>query len=117
MRFMFNSLRRRPDGRDAAPTPRRISRNIHVGNPWHAVSIVPAATCCQSAQDASGRRFLSSEKPPKLPLADCSRETCACSYRHHADRRMAKRATLSAVDTATLTRRRVDDTLNAFIRR
>ena len=117
MRFFFDSFRRRLDGRDAAPTARRISRNIHVGNPWHAVSIVPAPTCCEAAQDASGQRFLSSDKPPKLPLAGCSRETCACSYRHHADRRMAKRATLSVVDTATLTRRRVDDTLNAFIRR
>lgn len=117
MRFFFDSFRRHLSGRDAAPAPRRISRNIHVGNPWHAVAIVPAATCCQAAQEASGRRFLSSDKPPKLPLADCSRETCACSYRHYADRRMAKRPAPTAFDTATLTRRRVDDTLNAFIRR
>ena len=75
--------------RDAVPSaaPRRAHEHIRVGNPWHAVSIAPGTNCCQASRMLAGRRFLSSETPPTLPLKGCSQVACTCRYRHHDDRR------------------------------
>jgi len=54
---------------------------------WHAVSIVPKGASCEAALALRGSRFLSKEAP-RLPLEQCTTpKTCACAYKHHADRR------------------------------
>ena len=58
---------------------------------WHAVAIRPKGQCCEAVQAFRSARFLSSEAP-RLPLAECSTaDTCACVYKHHADRRAQPR--------------------------
>jgi hypothetical protein len=60
--------------------------------PWHAVEIVCSGSACESAIALAGRRFLSDQEPPRLPLADCPHaEKCSCRYRHFKDRRTASR--------------------------
>ena len=60
-------------------------------SPWHAVSIVLCASCCDAARAVSNTRFLSA-RAPRLPLADCpAPESCTCSYKHHSDRRVQPR--------------------------
>jgi hypothetical protein len=55
--------------------------------PWHAVSIVATPASCETARALGATRFLSAEAP-RLPLAECqAKDSCACAYRHHADRR------------------------------
>jgi hypothetical protein len=89
--------------------------HIRITNTWHAVSIRPCAAACEAAQAIAGKRFLSSEGPPQLPLTGCTASECTCLYRHHADRRVWNRAaeagaggTPGSPSTAT-PRRRVDD--------
>jgi hypothetical protein len=64
--------------------------HYHITNPYHAVSIVPGATCCNAARDLRAQRFLSREAPP-LPLAACTVSPCRCSYKHFDDRRTKAR--------------------------
>jgi hypothetical protein len=64
--------------------------HYHITNPYHAVSIVPGATCCGAARELRLQRFLSKEAP-QLPLATCTVSTCRCSYKHFDDRRMKAR--------------------------
>ena len=45
--------------------------HYHITNPYHAVSIVPGAACCNAARELRFQRFLSKEAPP-LPLASCT---------------------------------------------
>src|ERR1700677_1514502 len=59
-------------------------------NRWHAVAILPGAGSCKAAEQAKGRRFLSTEAP-LLPLRTCDAAACTCKYRHHEDRRAAPR--------------------------
>lgn len=62
-----------------------------IGNPYHAVSIEAGPRCCGAAQDAQGKRFLSTAAP-KLPLPECtSPSSCQCRYAHHSDRRTSLR--------------------------
>jgi hypothetical protein len=59
--------------------------------PWHAVAIVSRGKCCPALDSYRGARFLSGQAP-RLPLAECDRpQTCACTYRHHPDRRNEQR--------------------------
>lgn len=44
-----------------------------------AISVLTSPDCCGSAQKMQGRRYTSSEAPG-LPLADCTREHCSCTY-------------------------------------
>jgi hypothetical protein len=71
------------------------TRNHHITNPWHAVSIVPGFVqgSCPQVAKLVGHRFLSMEAPP-LPLVDCPmKNRCGCRFRHHVDRRSdARRA-------------------------
>jgi len=64
--------------------------HYHITNPYHAVAIVPGASCCSAARDLRTQRFLSREAPP-LPLAGCTVSPCRCSYKHFDDRRMKSR--------------------------
>lgn len=109
VREHLTSLRRSPPSH-RAPIARAV-RHVRVGNPWHAVSIVPCAGACPLARDMSGHRFLSSEAPPALPLVACDVDQCGCRYRHHADRRGAssRRTPLVTIDNPVEPRRRADD--------
>ncbi|MBN7798197.1 hypothetical protein [Parahaliea mediterranea] len=53
---------------------------------YRAVSIHPGERGCAPAQALRGRRFLL-DTPPMLPLPECDRERCHCTYAHHPDRR------------------------------
>jgi hypothetical protein len=73
------------------PTPAPTSSQ---GSAWHAVSITSSRPYCKAAHALSTFRFLSAEAP-RLPLAQCPiPHTCACTYKHHADRRKAPRREL-----------------------
>jgi hypothetical protein len=66
--------------RGVVPTPASLKR-------WHAVAIRPMGSSCAAAQVCRTARYLSREAP-RLPLADCTKpDTCACVYKHLADRR------------------------------
>ena len=45
---------------------------------------------CPAVMKIFGQRFLC-EDAPTLPLVDCTRESCACTYRHYDDRRTGLR--------------------------
>lgn len=54
---------------------------------FSAVEVIPAAHgSCSAARAIAGKRFLTKETP-LLPLRDCNRDSCDCSYRRHPDRR------------------------------
>ncbi len=94
----------------AAPQPKPGARGEHVrlSNPWHSVSVVPGTTCCSAVNDLSGRRYLSSETPPALPLKQCQLIACTCRYRHHDDRRARAPASMRP-GAGDAPRRRVED--------
>jgi hypothetical protein len=70
--------------KSVAPVPRPPSH-------WHAVCIKPKGIACEAVQAYRAARFLSHEAP-RLPLPDCTvSDTCACVYKHHADRRAQPR--------------------------
>ncbi|MEI8257229.1 MAG: hypothetical protein WCJ30_16265 [Deltaproteobacteria bacterium] len=73
------------------PTPPRLEKaggeHVRLTNPWHAVSVVPGSACCLGVREVAGKRYLSSEQPPPLPLKDCPMIGCTCRYRHYDDRR------------------------------
>jgi hypothetical protein len=86
----------------------RPLEHVRVSNPWHAVSVLAGQPCCSAARELSGKRYLSSETPPALPLKGCVLVTCTCRYRHHDDRRTkAPGSAHPARDSSP--RRRVDD--------
>ena len=58
---------------------------------YHAVSVVSGANACAAAKQLKNVRVLSADAP-RLPLATCDcPATCACTYRHHDDRRAGPR--------------------------
>lgn len=58
---------------------------------YHAVSVVSGPNACAAAKQLKNVRLLSADAP-RLPLADCEcPATCACTYRHHDDRRAGPR--------------------------
>ncbi|MDP9083595.1 MAG: hypothetical protein M3N50_07500 [Pseudomonadota bacterium] len=59
----------------------------HRNSVWHAVSIVSTDQSCEAGRSLRAARFLSRDAPV-LPLDGCTqRISCACAYKHHADRR------------------------------
>ena len=67
---------------------------------FRGVTIKRGADCCQAVKRMDGVRYLV-EDVPILPLAECNRETCTCTYQHHADRRSETRdRRLQASDVA-----------------
>jgi hypothetical protein len=55
-------------------------------SPWHSVSIATKNTSCEAARALRSARFLSA-KAPRLPLPECTADSCPCAYKHHEDRR------------------------------
>ena len=78
-----------PDKKRTASSFRRERRVGAAANPYHAVSIHPAANACGAAEDIKSQRFLS-EEAPALPLPNCQ-ANCHCRYVHHTDRRSGAR--------------------------
>lgn len=60
------------------------------GDPFHAVSILPAEGSCTAVGAIAAQRFLS-EEAPTLPLENCGAADCRCKYVHHVDRRDGSR--------------------------
>ncbi len=83
--------------------------NVRITNPWHAVSIVPQAGACAAARAIAGKRDLSSEHPPQLPLEGCTAKTCTCRYAHHSDRRVRRRDDRARTASIAHPLRRADD--------
>jgi len=88
--------------------------HVRITNPWHAVSIVPPPEGCASAETIAGKRFLSKESPPRVPLAGCTAAVCTCRYDHHEDRRSRRQANVPSADRppgsrGAVPQRRVDD--------
>jgi hypothetical protein len=97
-------------GRQGAPADAGTTgENVRITNPWHAVSIVPKAGACASARSIAGKRFLSSEDPPPLPLKDCTAASCSCCYAHHSDRRARRREDPRTPGSSAHPQRRADD--------
>ena len=58
---------------------------------YRGVEVIPeGSSCCNSAREVVGKRFLSTEVP-QLPLPDCDRAICNCRYELFADRRRSHR--------------------------
>ena len=58
---------------------------------YHAVSVVGGPKACAAAKQLKNVRLLSTSAP-RLPLANCDcAADCACTYRHHDDRRAGPR--------------------------
>jgi hypothetical protein len=82
---------------------------------FHAVSIRMNGPGCASARSISRQRFLANEAP-RLPLLECDRANCNCSYVHFDDRRRGERRLWAAVSDREERRaraegRRIDDRL------
>ena len=56
---------------------------------FHAVAIKYSENACDAAKAMTGRRFLSSAAP-KLPLPECDRMECRCTFTHFKDRRTGR---------------------------
>ncbi len=82
----------RPEpARTVVPAVPKTNPAVQRNNPWHAVSIVSKAPCCQAARRLRAVRMLS-RTAPRLPLADCEfGGRCNCAYKHHSDRRAQPR--------------------------
>ena len=53
---------------------------------FRGVSIACADGCCEAVKSLADSRYLADEAPI-LPVQECNRATCNCTYEHHADRR------------------------------
>ena len=74
----------------AKPEPEPESEETGKGE-FSAVTIdFGESDACPAVRKILGQRFLC-ENAPALPLVDCTRESCACTYRHHDDRRAGLR--------------------------
>lgn len=86
----FLNRQPKPARRQPDPSAER-TEILRRSTPWHGVSIVAKAVKCEAAHALRGKRFLSAAAP-RLPLPNCTMEhSCACAYKHHADRRAPPR--------------------------
>jgi len=53
---------------------------------YHAVSINFKECACEAVKALADKRFLTSAAP-SIPLPDCDKTRCQCSYTHHNDQR------------------------------
>ena len=61
----------------------QTAKSVH-----HSVEIRPGRHVCPVVKRLAGKRFLSSQAPPLLPLGVCENAAqCECRYVHHDDRR------------------------------
>jgi hypothetical protein len=72
---------------------------------YRAVSIQCRESGCAAARALSEQRFLVKDAPV-LPLPDCDKAPCHCSYLHHADQRAADddRRSVHSLQTELYTR-------------
>ncbi|MDX1482052.1 MAG: hypothetical protein R3315_10265 [Woeseiaceae bacterium] len=56
---------------------------------------VDCDSACRAALSVAGKKFLVNEIP-QLPLPDCDRQNCTCSYELQEDRRSARRRAADA---------------------
>lgn len=104
--------RETPKARVSPPAESRAHEHVRLSNPWHAVALVPGTHACAAVKALAGKRFLSSESPPTVPLKDCPMATCTCRYRHYNDRRSSvsrSSGELPPSSAPALPRRRADD--------
>lgn len=81
---LFDWLLAGKQGRGSAPdnaTPLAKPRSYSA-----AEVVAPHEGSCHEARSVAGKRFLASEAP-RLPMRDCDRPECHCTYRRHPDRR------------------------------
>ena len=56
-----------------------------------AAAIVPGSdACCNAVREIAWKRFLANQVP-MIPLRDCGRPSCSCTYRRYPDRRQENR--------------------------
>lgn len=73
------------------PKSMRKPSQIAAAN-FRAVEICSDPGACAAAHANVGRRFLSSDSVPRIPMLECDRKSdCTCRYRHHEDRRAGPR--------------------------
>jgi hypothetical protein len=53
---------------------------------FRSVGVDAGGECCEAVKELAGSRFLMAEAP-RLPLAECTLETCSCRYIYFPDRR------------------------------
>jgi hypothetical protein len=82
--------------------------HVRLSNPWHAVSVIPGTSCCSAIREVAGKRYLSREAPPSLPVNGCPMVACTCRYRHHDDRRGKARKSLPRATEGAPKRRSED---------
>jgi hypothetical protein len=97
---MFNRIKFPVFGRDKPAKVEKSGKVDKQANPFRAVEICPGDPCCQAVHSMVGKRHLSRENPPKLPLPECTRmDQCACRFLHHNDRRAGQRRVWAIIDT------------------
>jgi hypothetical protein len=67
-------------------------------SPYRAIGIWPGEPSCRGAREIAPLRFLY-RSAPTLPLPECDRTECHCTYSHYSDRRSGadRRSTLGAL--------------------
>jgi hypothetical protein len=56
--------------------------------PFHCVEVKPGDSPCPRIKQVLGKRYLSRESPPQLPISGCDKQgQCSCRYEHYSDRR------------------------------
>jgi len=89
LRFLADLLRRSPEPQRATGSRPAASAAGDTDTRFRAVSIRPGEDCCEAARQFGKMRFLCA-KAPRLPVPECTAETCTCRYVHYADRRSGK---------------------------
>ena len=64
-------------------------RKVQQSGAFHAVAIKYTKDACDAAKEMTGRRFLSNAAP-RLPLPECNKLECRCSFTHYKDRRAGR---------------------------
>lgn len=82
--YWFLKRRQAPNAASSRRTPHAAA--VSVDKQFASVVLHCAGAGCQAARRLQDRQLLAVEAPA-LPLADCDRTNCACSYRKAGDRR------------------------------
>ena len=72
--------------RDKGATESEAQLKTENSGAFHAIAIKYSEDACDAAKAMTGRRFLSSAAP-RLPLPECDRLECRCTFAHYDDRR------------------------------
>lgn len=55
-------------------------------HPYYAVAITPCEDACTAVNSLSNSRILA-EEAPQVPVPECDRQVCNCTFEHFNDRR------------------------------